>query len=235
MDSEVLRTGRLIALDGACGHDLRLAASRLFQSFGQGAIEGGISHWDASGIFAELRGQDPARFGPSPRTLVLLYATDLAFRLRWEIRPALEAGQWVIAAPYLHTVIGFGKATGLPGTWLRELLSFAPKPHACYRIPEGNPAGTRECGPSDGYFDFCCAALRDGGSCWDPVVVRYKFQAYLDALERRRGCETVTAELLAGSASLNVGQALSVGAGGREAPVGEPGETPRQQRRARRD
>ena len=49
----------------------------------------------------------------SPRTLLLLYAADLAFRLRWEIRPALDAGQTVIAAPYLDTAFAFGRACGL--------------------------------------------------------------------------------------------------------------------------
>ena len=42
---------------------------------------------------------------PRPRTLILLYAADLAFRLRWQIRPVLEEGTHVIAAPYLETVV----------------------------------------------------------------------------------------------------------------------------------
>ena len=32
------------------------------------------------------------RASPSSRTLLLLYAADLAFRLRWEIGPALDEG-----------------------------------------------------------------------------------------------------------------------------------------------
>ena len=34
------------------------------------------------------------------------------FRLRWEIRPVLEAGGVVIAAPYVETAVAFGAAAG---------------------------------------------------------------------------------------------------------------------------
>ena len=37
-----------------------------------------------------------------PQTLVLLYASDLLFRLRWEIRPALAEGRTVVVAPYVR-------------------------------------------------------------------------------------------------------------------------------------
>ena len=54
--------------------------------------QGGISRWDASGVFEELAVADEAAGAPSARTLLLLYAADLAFRLRWQIRPALAEG-----------------------------------------------------------------------------------------------------------------------------------------------
>ena len=85
-----------------------------------------ISRWDASGLFGELGAQPRRRHDASPRTLSLVYAADLAFRLRWEIRPVLEAGGVVIAAPYVETAIAFGGGCGLPEQWLRELLRFAP-------------------------------------------------------------------------------------------------------------
>ena len=49
---------------------------------------------------------------PSARTLLLLYAADLAFRLRWQIRPALAEGRTVVAAPYVDTAVAFGRAAG---------------------------------------------------------------------------------------------------------------------------
>jgi hypothetical protein len=63
---------------------------------------------------------------PSARTLLLLYAADLAFRLRWEIRPALAEGRVVVAAPYVDTAVALGRAAGLPSGWLTNLFGFAP-------------------------------------------------------------------------------------------------------------
>ena len=90
----------------------------------------GISRWDASGVFEELAIADDEAGRPSARTLLLLYAADLAFRLRWEIRPALDEGRTVVAAPYVDTAVAFGRAAGLHGGWLSNLFSFAPAPSA---------------------------------------------------------------------------------------------------------
>jgi hypothetical protein len=84
---------------------------------------------------------------PSPRTVLLLYAADLAFRLRWQVRPALAEGRTVVVAPYVDTAIAFGRAAGLRANWLKNLFRFAPRASARH-IAEahGRPA----------------AALRDG-------------------------------------------------------------------------
>ena len=74
---------------------------------------GGISSWDASGIFGEVVVAEESAGLPSARTLLLLYAADLAFRLRWEIKPALAEGLIVVAVPYVDTAIAFGRAAGL--------------------------------------------------------------------------------------------------------------------------
>jgi hypothetical protein len=87
---------------------------------------GGVSVWDASGIFQDLAAADSEAGAPSARMLLLLYAADLAFRLRWEIRPAREEGRVVVAAPYVMTAVAVGRAAGLPGGWLRDLFRFAP-------------------------------------------------------------------------------------------------------------
>jgi hypothetical protein len=65
---------------------------------------------------------------PSTRTLLLLYAADLAFRLRWQIRPALLDGRVLVVAPYVDTAIALGRAADIDAKWLRDLLSFAPRP-----------------------------------------------------------------------------------------------------------
>lgn len=202
MGSEVLSKGRLIALEGACGQELKLTAKPLLQYFCRGELEGGISYWDASGIFTDLRWRDPNIARPSSRTLGLLYAADLAFRLRWEIQPALEEGRCVIAAPYVHTAIAVGKAAGLPRRWLLQLFRFAPRPYACYRtLSEGVLPGTGNGRPSEGYFEFSCEALRADSLPWGLAEFQSRFRAYLDALERRKRCRTVTADFLTGSGS----------------------------------
>lgn len=192
MASEVYRKVRLIALEGARGPVLTAAAKRLLRHFIGRKISGGISEWDASNIFFELGRCDLSIPGPSPRTLLLLYASDLSFRLRWEIRPALEEGQCVIAAPYVESAMAFGKAVGLPRRWLVELFRFAPKPQACYRIQEQQKSSAMLGEPSEGYLEFCCSALTASSPLWDPAELRGRFLAYLDALERRQVCQTLS-------------------------------------------
>src|SRR5438093_7404586 len=113
---------RLVSVDGIDASAVIAAARRAIDRPGRG----GVSHWDASGIFQDLCVADAAAGAPSARTLLLLYAADLAFRLRWEIRPALAAGRTVVAAPYVDTAVAFGRAAGVPAGWLANLFRFAP-------------------------------------------------------------------------------------------------------------
>jgi len=109
---------RLIAVDGV---DPAAVLAEARAALGSPA-RGGISKWDASGVFQELAVADREAGAPSPRTLLLLYAADLAFRLRWQIRPALSEGRTVVAAPYVDTAIAFGRAAGLKPAWLTNLF-----------------------------------------------------------------------------------------------------------------
>src|SRR5439155_18790725 len=115
----------LIAVDGASGPALITAARRLTPK--QESIRR-VSRWDASGLFEQLvmAGDDISTV--SPRLLLLLYAADLAFRLRWEIEPALAEGHQVVAAPYVDTAVAFGRACDLPVKWLKGLFTFARRP-----------------------------------------------------------------------------------------------------------
>jgi len=139
----------LISVDSVSSGALKAAARKALASLDR-RRRSGISHWDASGLFEELAiaGEQAGR--PSARTLLLLYAADLAFRLRWEIRPALEAGRGVVAAPYVDTALAFGRAAGLPGGWLQNLFRFAPAP-AARRFAE--PARGRG-GGEGGFVEF---------------------------------------------------------------------------------
>ena len=188
--------GRLIAVEGTRGADLAPAAERLLRHYGKGGRGGGISQWDASGAFFDLLLGKHKILTPSPRTLLLLYAYDLVFRLRWQIRPALEEGKCVIAAPYVESAMAFGVSVGLPKSWLDYVFSFAPKPYACYRTKEKKkkkPPGKGK--PSDGYLEFCFTALRASSAGWDPAELRGRSIAYLDEMERSGGCRKVTKHL----------------------------------------
>ena len=128
--------GRLIAIDGSRGKDLNAAAARAIEAIRAQNIDCAISRFDASGLFGELGAAARGDRQISTRTLTLVYAADLAFRLRWEIRPVLEAGGVVIAAPYVDTAVAFGAACGLDEEWIRDLLRFAPKPSVRARAEE---------------------------------------------------------------------------------------------------
>jgi hypothetical protein len=144
---------RLIAVDGTNGRALLAAAERMAAVNGVGKR---VSRWDASGLFEQLvmAGDDIST--TSARLLLLLYAADLAFRLRWEIEPALAEGHTVVAAPYVGTAMAFGRACGLPAKWLNNLFRFARKPserHVIGAAPAARPRGT------PGFIEFGCLPL----------------------------------------------------------------------------
>jgi hypothetical protein len=114
------RAGRLIAVDGAVGRDVSEAATALYDCLTERRVSAGVSRWDASGLFTDVASAPVAQRDISPRTLLLLYAADLAFRIRWEIAPALEQGLVIVAAPYVTTAMTFGRATGRNPTGSRR-------------------------------------------------------------------------------------------------------------------
>lgn len=175
--------GRLIAIDGSRGADLARSADRLAAALRAQGVECAISRWDASGLFGELA-QTSERTSASPRTLSLVYAADLAFRLRWEIRTALAAGAVVIAAPYVETAIAFGAGCGLPDQWLRELLRFAPQPDVqCLARERKRDRGWKP-RLDRGYPEYCAALF---APLSPRLVSRKAREAMIAALAATRG------------------------------------------------
>ena len=147
-------TGMLIAIDGVNGMAVEAEASVLR---GQNRKRrAAVSAWDASGIFGELMVAEDEAGLPSARTLILLYAADLAFRIRWEVKPALEQGRMMIVAPYVNTAIAFGRAAGLPANSLSELFAFAPVPDDARIV---GAAGSRSLSDRTGFVEFACDQL----------------------------------------------------------------------------
>ena len=147
------RKPALVAVDGISGAAIAAAARAALGSIDR-ARRSGVSCWDASGVFEELIVAEDSAGQPSARTLLMLYAADLAFRLRWEIRPALAAGRCVVAAPYVDTAIAFGRAAGLTGAWLSNLFQFAPPPDV-RRFANGSVRSRA----NSGFVEFGCERI----------------------------------------------------------------------------
>ena len=184
-------TGRLIALEGTRGKDLNNTVERLARHIGRNG-SAGWSSWDASNTFYELSIGKAKNSAPPPRTLMLLYASDLMFRLRWEIEPALQEGQTVLAAPYVESAVAMGLALGLSKDWLDELFRFARKPDAVLRLKEkiknkSKFKKKKKTGkPVNGFVEFCCDCLSATSPDWDPVQLRGAVLKYLDMLEEKQ-------------------------------------------------
>lgn len=154
------RAGRLIAIEGAAGKDVSEAATSLYDSLTERHVSAGVSRWDASGLFTDVVSAPAAQRDLSPRTLMLLYAADLAFRIRWEIAPALEQGLVVVAAPYVTTAVSFGLATGLSHDWLRTLFRFAPHISRTVVLRDREPQQAWKRKPDRGFTECCTTLLQ---------------------------------------------------------------------------
>lgn len=159
MADQVTYPGRLIAIDGSRAKDVNQAAAAVAAALKADGIECAISRWDASGLFTELAASARTDRNVSMRSLSLIYAADLAFRLRWEIRPVLESGGVVIAAPYLETAIAFGGCCGLDEQWIRQLLRFAPAPAVHGRSEERKTQRPWKRRTDRGYCEFGAVML----------------------------------------------------------------------------
>ena len=175
------RKPALIAVDGVAGRAITAAARTALTSIGR-AERSGISHWDASGVFEELAVADAAAGQPSVRTLLLLYAADLAFRLRWEIRPALAEGRSVVAAPYVETAVAFGRAAGIGREWLANLFQFAPRPTERRFVDGGGRAGR-----GSGFVEFGFAQVTGDALGATRAQLVDRMAAHLRATARRHG------------------------------------------------
>jgi len=187
--AEAVSPGLLVSLDGTSGGLLRSEAERLARLY-CGDADPAWSLWDASNTFYEMRMTKARNLTPTPGTLMLLYASDLLFRLRWEIGPTLQEGRTVVAAPYVASAMAFGIAAGLPKDWLEELFRFAPKPAASFRLKEKKKdkekkKKEKENNASSGFVECCCASLAKNYPGWEISEVRAGMLKYLKDLEEK--------------------------------------------------
>ena len=186
MAENITFPGRLIAVDGSRGKDTDAAADAIVDELRRAGVACAVSRWDASGLFGELaqaaRGERPL----SARTLALVYAADLAFRLRWEIRPVLEAGGIVVAASYIETPVAFAAGCGLNEEWLRQLLRFAPPPDLRGRARERKVDRPWKRRTDRGYAEFGAAMLGDAEPKRVSKTARRRMIAMLDQTRGRK-------------------------------------------------
>ena len=186
MADQVTPRGRLIAIDGSRGKDTTAAANAVVEELRRAGVECAVSRWDASGLFGEMAAANRGDRNISIRTLSLVYAADLAFRLRWEIRPVIEAGGVVVAAPYIETAIAFGAASGLADEWLRELLRFAPAPDLRGRVQERKCDRPWKPRTDRGYAEFSTALLELSSVKGVALEARRDMMARLDQARGRK-------------------------------------------------
>ena len=150
--------GSLVAIDGSDSAGVTQLAMTVHEMLNARGVSVLVSRWDASALFSDFVAAPAEERDVSPRTLMLLYAADLAFRLRWEIEPALADGHMIVAAPYVATAVAFGVAAGLSQEWLHTLFRFAPSAARTVVLREEGPVRGWKRRPDRG-FGECCTTL----------------------------------------------------------------------------
>ena len=179
--------GRLIAIDGSRGKDVAAAAAKVRDALKAKRVECVVSRFDASGLFGELAAASHGDRQISIRTLTLVYAADLAFRLRWEIRPVLEAGGVVIASPYVDTAVALGASFGLDEAWIRDLLRFAARPNLHARAEERKINKGWKPRLDRGYAEYSAAMLEASSPKAASKSARRRAMAFLNRQRARKG------------------------------------------------
>ncbi|HEY7086971.1 MAG TPA: dTMP kinase [Tepidisphaeraceae bacterium] len=127
-------TGKLIVIEGTDGVGRSTQAFMLkewLEVQGYAVLETG---WTRSKLVGQAI--TDAKMGHSLHRLTycLMYATDLADRLEYQIIPALKSGFIVLADRYIYTAIGRGIARGADKNWLRDLYGFAIEPDLVFYL-----------------------------------------------------------------------------------------------------
>ena len=117
--------GRLVALEGVDGCGKSTQAARLAQ-----VLDALLTHEPgATALGRALRTLllDPSvASAPGPRTEALLMAADRAQHVDEVVRPALDAGRWVVTDRYSGSTLAYqGWGRRLPVEALREVVGFA--------------------------------------------------------------------------------------------------------------
>jgi dTMP kinase len=125
--------GKLLVIEGTDGTGRSTQAAMLkewLEIQGYGVIETG---WTRSKLVGQAITDAKQGHSLNRQTYALMYATDLADRMEYQIIPALKSGFIVLADRYFYTAIARGIVRGADPDWLRDIYGFAVEPDlVCY-------------------------------------------------------------------------------------------------------
>jgi dTMP kinase len=127
-------TGKLIVIEGTDGVGRSTQAYMLkewLEVQGYAVMDTG---WTRSKLIGQAITEAKAGHSMHRLTYCLMYATDLADRLEYQIIPALRSGFVVLADRYIYTAIARGIARGAEKNWLRDLYGFAVAPDLIFYL-----------------------------------------------------------------------------------------------------
>src|SRR4051794_26214285 len=130
-------SGKLIVIEGTDGVGRSTQAFMLKQWLevqGYGVMDTG---WTRSKLIGQAITEAKAGHSMNRLTYCLMYATDLADRMEYQIIPALRSGFIVLADRYVSTAIARGIARGADKNWLRDLYGFAVAPDLSFYLQIG--------------------------------------------------------------------------------------------------
>ena len=126
-------TGKLLVIEGTDGTGRSTQSAMLkewLEVQGYGVIDTG---WTRSKLVGKAITDAKLGHSLNRLTYCLMYATDLADRMEYQIIPALKSGFIVLADRYIYTAIARGIVRGADPEWLRDLYGFAVVPDlVCY-------------------------------------------------------------------------------------------------------
>jgi dTMP kinase len=127
-------TGKLIVIEGTDGVGRSTQAFMLkewLEVQGYAVMETG---WTRSKLIGQAITDAKQGHSLHRLTYCLMYATDLADRLEYQIIPALRSGFVVLADRYIYTAIARGISRGADKEWLRDLYGFALAPDMVFYL-----------------------------------------------------------------------------------------------------
>ncbi|MBT9138584.1 MAG: Thymidylate kinase [Syntrophomonadaceae bacterium] len=129
--------GRLIVFEGLDGAGKSTQNFLLKRFLESQKIKVFLSEWNSSPMVKSATRRGKKKRLLTPTTFSLIHSADFTTRYVREIYPLLQAGFVVICDRYVYTAFARDVVRGCDREWVRNLYSFAIKPHISFycRIP----------------------------------------------------------------------------------------------------